>query len=266
MSIFLRVMRRINYTFCEVIIIIRDLLTPHRYLFKLYVDRILYNPTVYSNHSLVRTFFRSYKAFSRAFDYCETSYVKGDILEFGVFTGCTARVLAIIMRERERESMLLLFDSFEGLPEIISDIDKNAYHIKYDKIWAKGTMNLSKGIEKSIFKTLSRIIQPHRIKIIKGFYKNTLKNNLKNVKAKFVHIDCDLYESAIVVLEELIKNHTLQDGTVLLFDDYNTNRVNPDMGERKAITDIQKRYHHINFEPFFNYGNCGQAFFVHMKI
>lgn len=266
MSFSKRLTRRITYVYKEFVNTILDAITPQRYLFKLFLARILCcDPTVYSPYSIAYTFPMYYKAFRRAFDYCDTSLkIEGDILEFGTFTGFTARILATLMRERQVDSKLFLFDSFEGLPEIVSDVDKYSYHVHEDRIWAQGVMQLKPGVEKKIFAKLSKVINPKNLKIIKGYYKDTLAANLKGVKAKIIHIDCDLYESAKIVLDKLIENNVLQDGTLVFFDDYNTNRANSDMGERKVVIDIQKENESVLFEPFFNYGLSGQAFFVHI--
>ncbi len=80
---------------------------------------------------------------------------------------------------------------------------------------------------------LSEIIRPERIFVHKGFYSEVFKNTL-DVKAAIVHLDCDLYQSTHEVLFGLLKWNAYQDGTVLLFDDWNCNRAN-------QITDSAKR-------------------------
>ena len=45
-----------------------------------------------------------------------------------------------------------LFDSFIGLPEIISNVDKLSYEVDINKAWAKARMKLKPGIENLIQK------------------------------------------------------------------------------------------------------------------
>ena len=70
-----------------------------------------------------------------------------------------------------------------------------------------------------MFKKLKRSIQKN-IKIIKGFFQDTLTSNkvLHDSKFKFVHIDCDLYISAH---EPLIFISTrLVSGAYIMIDDF----------------------------------------------
>ena len=61
-----------------------------------------------------------------------------------------------------------------------------------------------------------------QVSIIKGFYKSSLNNKLKEnfkkrkIKASLVTIDCDLYESAVPVFKFL---NFFQEGTIIYLDD-----------------------------------------------
>jgi len=65
------------------------------------------------------------------------------------------------------------------------------------------------------------------------------------------------------VLETLIGRRLLQDGSLLLFDDYNSNRANPRMGQRLAIVEAFENQDRYCYSPWFSYGWHGQVFFVH---
>ena len=56
-----------------------------------------------------------------------------------------------------------------------------------------------------------------------------------NCKAAIVHLDCDLYISTKQVLDGLDRHGVMQDGTVLMFDDWNCHRANPAFGQRGAL-------------------------------
>ena len=116
----------------------------------------------------------------------------GVILEFGVFTGTTLRWMA----ESAPTRHFLGFDSFSGLPEAWSgymtfDFDLNAQPPSL----------------------------PANVSLITGQFQDTLPSFVTgNRPVSMVHVDCDLYESARVVLEHLAAS--LRPGTVLVFDEY----------------------------------------------
>jgi O-methyltransferase len=48
-----------------------------------------------------------------------------------------------------------------------------------------------------------------------------------------IWVDCDLYESTVPVLDFITEY--IQDGTVIIFDDWYSFRADPDRGEQKAL-------------------------------
>ncbi len=73
----------------------------------------------------------------------------------------------------------------------------------------------------------------NNVKLIKGFFKDTLPKFLKKSKKNisFLHVDCDTYESTIEALN--ILKPRLVAGTVILFDEY-MNYIGWKYGEFKA--------------------------------
>ncbi len=206
------------------------------------------------------------EAFRRCFDYVVGSGIKGDIFEFGTMRGFTARIIANLMREYNSKSHLFLFDSFEGLPDIESEIDQSCYEVAVNKAWFKGQMSLPAGIERKIQKELLQKIPYSQLTIVKGYFEKTLDEYLPKSKASIIHIDCDLYSSAKLVLDKIVEKELIQDGCVILFDDWNCNRANPEMGERKALKDSRlSDKSRFDYSLFFTYGWHAQAFFVHDK-
>ena len=61
----------------------------------------------------------------------------------------------------------------------------------------------------------------------------------------------------------LMAKDVLQDGTVILFDDFNCNRASPQMGERRAFADTFEAQQRFYCSPFFSYGWHGQTYFIH---
>jgi len=203
-------------------------------------------------------------AFLTAFEFVYTNRVQGDFFEFGTYRGYTARLTATLMKFFfYNDAKLYLYDSFEGLPEP-GPGDEKSYEIFQWKVWRKGAMKLGPGYEKLLHKALSEIIEPERIIITKGFYNDTLPFSLpNNTKAAIINIDCDLYSSARKVLESVLEMELFQDGTIMLCDDYNCGRANPNMGERKALVDVFSAQKRFQYEDFFPYGWNGKAFIIH---
>ena len=76
-----------------------------------------------------------------------------------------------------------------------------------------------------------------------------------------VHIDVDLNASARVVLEWVTP--LLQQGTLLMFDDWNTFSASWSHGERAAAREWLEAKPHLNLESYAHYGWHGEAFIVH---
>lgn len=118
---------------------------------------------------------------------------KGLILEFGVRYGYSISHLAKLFPKRK----IFGFDSFEGLPE--------AWH--NERAGAYSTMGEIPEV-------------PKNITLIPGWFNATLPEFKKNhpEAIAFINIDCDLYSSTKLVLEEL--SPQIIPGTIIVFDEY----------------------------------------------
>lgn len=205
------------------------------------------------------------ETFRRCFEYLCGARVSGDILEFGTLCGYSARVIACLMQEFSYPGRLCLYDSFEGLPQIASPVDQASYEVAANKVWFQGQMAVELGMDARIAQALSRIIPPSQLTVVKGFFEDTLPSRLPAGKAALIHVDCDLYSSAKCVLDALFAHGKLQDGCVLLCDDFNCNRANPQMGERRALAEAFGSQDRFTYSAWFSYGWHGQTFFVHER-
>ncbi len=129
-----------------------------------------------------------------AFRYVRKPYTA---VEFGVAKGfCAKTILSLILYVEK----LYLLDSFKGLP----------------RQWGKNK-NQSKGAFKISDKQNPVFLDP-KVIILKGRFKKTVKKLCKLEKdIKFVHIDCDIYESTKTALEGIINNFQK---VVILFDEF----------------------------------------------
>ena len=143
------------------------------------------------------------------------------------------------------------FDSFK----VFGEINKNDEH----PIFKNETFLVS---EKKVIRNIEKISKGQKFRIIKGFYKDTIKDkttiDFKIDKARVIMIDCDLKESTRLALEFV--KPSIQEGTVIIFDDYNYYKGNKDKGEYAAFSDFRKKYPEISFRRIFDCGYNGRAF------
>lgn len=199
-------------------------------------------------------------AFSRAVELVLLSKLPGPFLEFGTSTGYTARWLAELLVEAQAPRDLWLYDSFEGFPEV-TGVDAQCPDAQVND-WRKG--NPFRPVDpEMIGQVLSAMLGPQRVRLVKGFYDVTLPAGLPAEPAALVHIDCDLYASTLTVLGGLSDGRLLQQGAVILFDDWNCNRADDRFGERRAAAEVFCDGAPYRLEPWFSYGWGGQACLVH---
>ena len=204
-------------------------------------------------------------AFRTAFEYLVGNGIYGDIAEFGTYRGYTARIIARLIHEFRRPGRLWLYDSFAGLPEIEAEIDQLSYEVAVKKVWYPGQMAVEEGLVDKLERDLARIIPHQQCRVIPGNFADTLPNHLPDLPLALVHLDCGLYASTQFVLSTLLERDLLQDGALLMFSDFNSNRASPEMGDRKAFHDAFAGQRRFELGPFFPYGWNGQSFFVHER-
>jgi hypothetical protein len=138
---------------------------------------------------------------------------EGLACEFGVYTGKSINEIARLLPH----STVWGFDSFEGLPEDWRDR------------FPKGTYAVKK---------MSRTRR--NVRLVKGFYDETLAPFLRAHpgKARFLHIDCDLYSSTRTVLDAFAER--IQPGTVVVFDEF-FNYPGWQEGEYKAFAEFVEK-------------------------
>ncbi|SMD21442.1 class I SAM-dependent methyltransferase [Lentzea albidocapillata] len=118
--------------------------------------------------------------------------VEGMVLEFGVYTGTTLKIMANASADRE----IYGFDSFTGLPED----------------WRTGFSAGAFGVE--------QLPEVPGAELIAGWFDETLPGFVAEHAGPvaFLHVDCDLYSSTKTVLEHI--GPRLRAGSVVLFDEY----------------------------------------------
>lgn len=187
-----------------------------------------------------------------AFGYCANNKISGDYAEFGVFRGhTTIEAWKASRRHGLLDMEFWLFDSFEGLPEVVGQ-DKGGPFVT-------GEFSFDRtGFEKNLRKSG---VDFSRLRIIPGFFDQSLAGIETDRKFSVVWIDCDLYESTVPVLEWLTDK--LVDGAVICFDDWFTFSGRPDKGEQKAVAEWLEANPKIRLMPYRDFHWAGKSFLHH---
>lgn len=178
----------------------------------------------------------------------------GDYYEFGVFRGGTLAEAEEVCRELGITTTRFWgFDSFKGLPPI-EGIDET------DNLFFEGQFAASK---EAVVKNLSRAgVDWERTTLIEGFFSESLTEETKRSypfrRVSVALIDCDLYSSTAEVLAWLAAY--LDDGSVLLFDDWETFGDRHDVGQKKAFADFLAAHPDIEADHLLTFVPHGRGF------
>lgn len=149
--------------------------------------------------------------FQEAFEYAHKIFPNGGTcLEFGVYTGETYLYQAKRIFTKYKQSNLIGFDSWQGLPEETTGIWRPERHAR-TKFSSPKSIVLSK---------LRHHRHDSRFRLVDGFFNQTLTKELQKEISNliFVNIDVDIHKSTLEVLDFVYP--LLQKGTVLYFDDW----------------------------------------------
>ncbi|HRF44076.1 MAG TPA: hypothetical protein PLD30_07515, partial [Candidatus Competibacteraceae bacterium] len=91
-----------------------------------------------------------------------------------------------------------------------------------------------------------------------------LKVRLNITKARMVHIDCDLYESTKLALDFVAS--LMQEGTIIVFDDWFQFRGNPQRGEQKAFYEWLENNHQLQAVEYMREFPFRNSFIITFKI
>ncbi len=232
-------------------------------LLKLIKKNLLIQNFVASIVSLVPAYLEftvgKYLAIKKALYITAHDATYGSYLEFGVFTGSSFNFAMKVNKKIEKifgkmDCEFIGFDSFKGFGEIKKEDENPAFK---NHIFSVN--------EKKVLQNIKKSAKGQKMRIIKGFYQDTIKNktaqDLNIDKARVVMIDCDLKEPARLALEFI--RPAIQEGTIILFDDFVFFKGNENKGEFGAFNDFRKKYPEILFRRIFDYGYGSSAFIAH---
>ncbi len=124
--------------------------------------------------------------------------------EMGVWYGAAIKTWTGL--DENESSRYFGFDTFKGLPEVWEGLTANA---------EVGTFDVGGGIE-------NVHIDDSRVALIEGLFQDTVPGFLKNENfdstgVKILHIDSDLYSSALYCLTKF--DHLMNAGDIIIFDE-----------------------------------------------
>lgn len=203
------------------------------------------------------------QALNRAFEFKHKSGIEGDYYEFGVYQGNSLiRATKSDVRWVERlgspqTSFFFGFDSFEGLPPPEKSDRLEGYSVFEQGQYAASEREARNNIKENG-------ARPERVVLIPGFYKVSLKapethELLGSSVAAIIHIDCDYCSSAGECLSFMADR--LQDGSLLMFDDWFCYRGNPHNGVQRAFREWQD-HAVIQAVEYFRYSWAGICFIL----
>ena len=219
--------------------------------------------------------------FMKAFQLAPMS---GDYVEFGVFKGaslirayraafgwvhqlCHGRADHLVDEpaelRRRVESLwsarrFFGFDSFEGMPEP-AGVDRARV------IWRKGTF--ASPLEELQRRLAEAGVPREKVVTVKGFFSDSLTEanrvRLGIERIAVAHIDSDLCESARLALAFITP--ALQNGTVIIFDEWFAYRGHPLMGEQLAFREWQEAHPDWLVTEYQCAGVTSKAFLVNRR-
>ena len=200
-----------------------------------------------------------YQAIKKAMFITAHELTEGSYLEFGVFTGSSFNFAMKVNKRIEKifgksNCEFIGFDSFKGFGKIKKN-DENPRFV--DSVFSVD--------EEKVLKNIEKCSKGQKMRIVKGFYEDTIKNkttrDLNIDKARVIMIDCDLKESTRLALDFI--KPSIQEGTIILFDDFVFFKGNKDKGEYGAFSDFRKKNPEILFRRIFDYGYGSRAFIAY---
>ncbi len=197
------------------------------------------------------------QALKKAFYFAGLEAVPGDYVEFGVFEG-TSFIAAFENDRRLRlpgvpARTFWGFDSFEGGFKYFDDRDRHPF--------------FREGEFTSSYEQTRRRVSKHfgskaQWKLVPGYFEQSLAGQTApsmGINAIAVAlVDCDLGTPARLALDFM--QPALQNGSVLILDDYFAYRGSATTGVAGAFADFQAANPTLQFRRLFDYGHGGQGF------
>lgn len=187
--------------------------------------------------------------------------VEGDVVEMGCWNGGCGAFMSWCVEKFGSDKKVWLFDSFEGLPELVKEDSEWANRQKKVRLRDEGSEEIkSTGFmvasEENVKKALKKLSVGKNTNILKGWFQDSLpKVKDKIGKISVLRLDGDLYESTLYCLEEMYD--MVSPGGYVVIDDYHLE------GCRRALYEF---FYKKNINPVIrNNPFGGRAYFRKIK-
>jgi predicted O-methyltransferase YrrM len=224
-------------------------------------QRLLPSPAPDLMTTMIRNDARS-DTYFRAIEYIDFEGVPGDIVECGVFGGLSLAMFAqgLTFHPTSSARRVVGIDSFEGLPASVED---HARWREGDCAVVHGWHPLAREGERVSPATVRQLFAHCGLRqpdILEGRFADVLPRVVPETlgSVALLHVDCDLYESTRDALEGLAP--VIEDGAVVMFDDWFHFKGRPDRGEARALGEFLDRHPEWQAVPWRVYGTFCQAF------
>lgn len=163
-----------------------------------------------------------YRTFELVADEINQHKIRGNVAEVGVFQGTFSALINRKLPDRK----LYLFDTFEGFDEEESEKEINMGRCDSDFIKAHK--------DTSVEIVLSKMKTQENIRICKGFFPETITEEIRKEEFAFVSLDVDFEKSTLEGLRFFYPR--LVDGGYIFIHDYNTYFLD---GIKKAVEEYE---------------------------
>jgi len=188
---------------------------------------------------------------------CAIEDLRGDYLEFGVFTGssfahsirCYKKMK--YLSEKLDNMNFYGFDSFDGFGEL-NDSDKHPFY----------TDNNFKTSINTVNKRISKAAGQLKYRLVSGFFSDSLQLGPSKYgieKASIIFVDSDTYSSSLDAL--MFCKELIQPGTYIILDDFYSYRGNSQKGVKRAFDELIL-ITGMDLRRVFTYGMGGAVFVV----
>jgi hypothetical protein len=205
--------------------------------------------------------------FCRAIEYVDYEAVAGDVVEFGVFTGISLALLAKAhsFDTKGMDRCIAGFDSFRGLP------GSNEAHMR----WQPGDcasnhswhplLGAGAPVTPDVTRRLFDVCGLGAPVLHVGPFGETLPAAFPAVHSRvaLAHFVWYLYESTRDALEAVAG--VLQDGAVMLFDDWFHYRGHPAKGEARAFSEFLSAHPEWGAVQYQTYSTFCNSFILHRR-
>ncbi len=214
--------------------------------------------------------------FVNALQFINWEGVPGDILEFGVSVGKSFALLSRLLQENLEhwkytdpactERRMGGFDTFTGLPP--DDTPHPRFGPGYfatNYLVGHPTLGYQEPITPGAIRRMFEVCGLPEPELEVGLFGKTIPLAIpeKYEKAAIVHIDSDLYASARTVLFGV--EPILQDGSLILFDDWFMYRGDPEKGEQRAFAEFLAEHPKWRAIPYQTYSVFCNSFIMHRR-